>query len=65
MSVLEIRIPITNTFRRYSAEALKGLPQDRGKADFFKNLRASLFNKYLSKNEQPDPCHWAVPLKVV
>ncbi len=34
---------------RGGAEFFDGLSQDEGRADFSKNLRASLFNKYLSK----------------
>jgi hypothetical protein len=43
----------------------KGLSQQRGRADFSKNLRASLSNGDQSNepNFRPDPSRWTLPLK--
>jgi hypothetical protein len=47
MSVLRIRILIANSWRRW-CRIFKGLSRDGGRADFFKDLPASLFNDDLS-----------------
>jgi hypothetical protein len=48
-------------------EIFKWLSQDGGRADFSKNLRASLFNKALSNEPlfRPDPSRWTVPLNEI
>ncbi len=47
MAALAIGILIAKSCMRWR-EIFKGFSQDGGRADFSKNLRASLFNKYQS-----------------
>jgi hypothetical protein len=63
MAALALKFLIANICMRWRW-IFKELSQDRGRVDFSKNLRASLFNKYLSNEPfQPDPSRWKVPLK--
>jgi hypothetical protein len=57
-SVFKIRIPIANSCARWRCK-FKGLSQDGGRADFSKNLRASLFNKDLSNKHNFGGIHLA------
>jgi hypothetical protein len=56
---LAIRFRIANSCTTWSEEIFKGLSQDGGRADFSKNLRASIFNKGLSNEPNFGRIHLA------